>query len=164
MGTWIKPGTEKFNAACGMTSSTAVPQLQQLTGAFSQPGSIRWRGGLQAGKKDTNRVQLQNRLAWALIPAGFLVRDGNHVTSRRTHWQSPTNCNASANSSNQAVVESAKGPDAGSVVVRGVLFDMDGVLCDSEDRSREAAVEVFAELGVAVAAEDFIPFMGTGQS
>eukprot|EP00271_Cylindrocystis_brebissonii_P018072 TRINITY_DN496_c0_g2_i1.p1 TRINITY_DN496_c0_g2~~TRINITY_DN496_c0_g2_i1.p1 ORF type:complete len:1137 (+),score=278.85 TRINITY_DN496_c0_g2_i1:69-3479(+) len=48
--------------------------------------------------------------------------------------------------------------------VRAVLFDMDGVLCDSEDRSREAAVTLFAEMGVAVKAEDFVPFMGTGEA
>ncbi|KAL3690719.1 hypothetical protein R1sor_004370 [Riccia sorocarpa] len=48
--------------------------------------------------------------------------------------------------------------------VRGVLFDMDGVLCESEGPSRDAAVALFAEKGVAVTAEDFIPFMGTGEA
>lgn len=47
--------------------------------------------------------------------------------------------------------------------VSAVLFDMDGVLCDSEEPSRRAAVDVFAELGVEVAVEDFVPFMGTGK-
>lgn len=47
-------------------------------------------------------------------------------------------------------------------VVRGVLFDMDGVLCDSEHCSRKAGVELFAEMGYNVNEEDFIPFMGTG--
>lgn len=46
--------------------------------------------------------------------------------------------------------------------VSAILFDMDGVLCNSEDPSRRAAVDVFAEMGVEVAPEDFIPFMGTG--
>lgn len=46
--------------------------------------------------------------------------------------------------------------------VSAVLFDMDGVLCNSEDVSRMAAVDVFAEIGVSVTAEDFVPFMGTG--
>ena len=41
---------------------------------------------------------------------------------------------------------------------------MDGVLCDSEDRSRQAAVELFKELGFEVTEEDFIPFMGTGEA
>ena len=46
--------------------------------------------------------------------------------------------------------------------VRAVLFDMDGVLCESEEQSREAAVALFAEMGVAVKTTDFVPFMGTG--
>lgn len=60
-------------------------------------------------------------------------------------------------------VEVAKGSELGGVV-RGVLFDMDGVLCDSEHCSRQAAVELFAEMGYTVTGEDFIPFMGTGTS
>ncbi|GAB2287271.1 Protein SUPPRESSOR OF QUENCHING 1, chloroplastic [Dionaea muscipula] len=47
--------------------------------------------------------------------------------------------------------------------VSAVLFDMDGVLCNSEEPSRRAAVEVFAELGVEVSVDDFVPFMGTGE-
>lgn len=46
--------------------------------------------------------------------------------------------------------------------VSAVLFDMDGVLCNSEEASRKAAVDVFAEMGVEVTVEDFVPFMGTG--
>lgn len=48
--------------------------------------------------------------------------------------------------------------------VSGVLFDMDGVLCDSEEPSRMAGVDVFAEMGVEVTVEDFVPFMGTGEA
>ncbi|KAJ4956610.1 hypothetical protein NE237_013393 [Protea cynaroides] len=48
--------------------------------------------------------------------------------------------------------------------VSAVLFDMDGVLCNSEDSSRMAAVDVFAEMGVSVTPEDFVPFMGTGEA
>ncbi|XP_024024937.1 protein SUPPRESSOR OF QUENCHING 1, chloroplastic isoform X2 [Morus notabilis] len=48
--------------------------------------------------------------------------------------------------------------------VSAVLFDMDGVLCNSEEPSRRAAVDVFAELGVDVTVEDFVPFMGTGEA
>ncbi|KAI3725773.1 hypothetical protein L1987_65565 [Smallanthus sonchifolius] len=44
--------------------------------------------------------------------------------------------------------------------VSAVLFDMDGVLCNSEESSRLAAVDVFAEMGVQVTVEDFVPFMG----
>lgn len=46
--------------------------------------------------------------------------------------------------------------------VSAVLFDMDGVLCNSEEPSRMAAVDVFAEMGVEVTVEDFAPFTGTG--
>ncbi|KAK9735763.1 hypothetical protein RND81_04G226100 [Saponaria officinalis] len=48
--------------------------------------------------------------------------------------------------------------------VSAVLFDMDGVLCDSEEPSRRAAVDVFAEIGVDVTVDDFVPFMGTGEA
>ncbi|XP_068662112.1 protein SUPPRESSOR OF QUENCHING 1, chloroplastic [Aristolochia californica] len=48
--------------------------------------------------------------------------------------------------------------------VSAVLFDMDGVLCDSEELSRRAAVDLFAEMGVSVSTEDFVPFMGTGEA
>lgn len=47
--------------------------------------------------------------------------------------------------------------------VSAVLFDMDGVLCNSEELSRLAAVDVFAEMGVQVTVQDFVPFMGTGR-
>ncbi|KAK7259004.1 hypothetical protein RIF29_24598 [Crotalaria pallida] len=48
--------------------------------------------------------------------------------------------------------------------VSAVLFDMDGVLCNSEEPSRRAAVELFAEMGVQVTVDDFVPFMGTGEA
>ncbi|URD80241.1 Redoxin [Musa troglodytarum] len=48
--------------------------------------------------------------------------------------------------------------------VSAVLFDMDGVLCNSEELSRMAAVDVFADMGVSVTTDDFIPFMGTGEA
>ncbi|KAL2345612.1 hypothetical protein Fmac_006897 [Flemingia macrophylla] len=48
--------------------------------------------------------------------------------------------------------------------VSAVLFDMDGVLCNSEEPSRRAAVELFAEIGVQVTVDDFVPFMGTGEA
>nr|XP_043614411.1 protein SUPPRESSOR OF QUENCHING 1, chloroplastic [Erigeron canadensis] len=48
--------------------------------------------------------------------------------------------------------------------VGAVLFDMDGVLCNSEETSRLAAVDVFKEMGVHVTVDDFVPFMGTGEA
>lgn len=47
---------------------------------------------------------------------------------------------------------------------KGVIFDMDGVLIDSEEFIRKAAVRYFAELGVTVQEEDFIPFVGKGEN
>jgi HAD superfamily hydrolase (TIGR01509 family) len=44
------------------------------------------------------------------------------------------------------------------------VFDMDGVLCDSEPFICEAATRMFAERhGVRVNAEDFVPFVGAGE-
>lgn len=48
--------------------------------------------------------------------------------------------------------------------IRGVIFDMDGVLVDSEEYICRAAVTMFAERGVTVQPEDFLPFVGTGEN
>ncbi|BAT86122.1 hypothetical protein VIGAN_04374300, partial [Vigna angularis var. angularis] len=48
--------------------------------------------------------------------------------------------------------------------VSAVLFDMDGVLCNSEEPSRKAGVDLFAEMGVEVIVDDFVPFTGTGEA
>lgn len=48
--------------------------------------------------------------------------------------------------------------------LRGVIFDMDGVLCDSEPFINEAAIRMFKEVhGVEVRPEDFHPFVGAGE-
>ncbi len=49
-------------------------------------------------------------------------------------------------------------------MIRAVIFDMDGVLTDSEPVICTAATEMFRERGVAVQAEDFRPFVGTGEN
>ena len=49
-------------------------------------------------------------------------------------------------------------------MIKGVIFDMDGVLVDSEKFICEAAVRMFAERGVIVKPEDFIPFIGAGEN
>lgn len=67
---------------------------------------------------------------------------------------------ASAPSPSSPGTEVAEGPAWGKV--SAVLFDMDGVLCNSEEPSRQAGVDVFAEMGVEVTVDDFVPFMGTG--
>ena len=47
--------------------------------------------------------------------------------------------------------------------IAGVIFDMDGVLVESEPFIAEAAVRMFAEKGVHVQPEDFRPFIGMGE-
>ena len=49
-------------------------------------------------------------------------------------------------------------------MIRGVLFDMDGVLADSEPFICQAAIMMFAETGLTVIPGDFKPFMGTGEN
>jgi beta-phosphoglucomutase len=46
----------------------------------------------------------------------------------------------------------------------GVIFDMDGVLLDSEPFICKAACRMFAEHGLAVRPEDFLPFVGAGEN
>ena len=46
----------------------------------------------------------------------------------------------------------------------GVIFDMDGVLLDSEPFICKAACMMFAERGLAVQPEDFLPFVGAGEN
>jgi beta-phosphoglucomutase len=49
-------------------------------------------------------------------------------------------------------------------MIKGVLFDMDGVLVDSETFICKAAIMMFSELGLSVSAEDFQPFVGMGEN
>jgi HAD superfamily hydrolase (TIGR01509 family) len=49
--------------------------------------------------------------------------------------------------------------------IQGIIFDMDGVLCDSEPFIAEAAGRMFAERhGLVVKPDDFRPFIGTGEN
>lgn len=48
--------------------------------------------------------------------------------------------------------------------MKAVIFDMDGVLTDSEPLICAAAMEMFRERGVTVQPEDFHPFVGTGEN
>ncbi len=48
-------------------------------------------------------------------------------------------------------------------MIKAVIFDMDGVLLDSEPLIREAAMRMFAEHGIKAQPEDFKPFVGTGE-
>ena len=49
-------------------------------------------------------------------------------------------------------------------MIKGVLFDMDGVLVDSEHFICKAAIMMFRELGVTVLPDDFQPFVGMGEN
>jgi HAD superfamily hydrolase (TIGR01509 family) len=51
-----------------------------------------------------------------------------------------------------------------SELPQGVIFDMDGVLVDSEPFICRAACMMFAEHGLTVQPEDFLPFVGTGEN
>ena len=48
-------------------------------------------------------------------------------------------------------------------MIRAVLFDMDGVLVDSEDISIRIGIEYFASKGLALVKEDFSGHLGTGE-
>jgi HAD superfamily hydrolase (TIGR01509 family) len=48
--------------------------------------------------------------------------------------------------------------------IRAVIFDMDGVLTDSEPLICRAAIGMFREQGLTVQPEDFIPFVGAGEN
>lgn len=48
-------------------------------------------------------------------------------------------------------------------ILKGVIFDMDGVLLDSEQFICDAAILMFREQGLEVHPEDFIPFVGAGE-
>jgi len=49
-------------------------------------------------------------------------------------------------------------------MIRGVLFDMDGVLVDSEKYICEAAILMFKEIGITAKPDDFLPYVGAGEN
>jgi beta-phosphoglucomutase len=51
-----------------------------------------------------------------------------------------------------------------STGILAAIFDMDGVLTDSEPLINAAAIEMFREKGLVVRPEDFLPFVGTGEN
>jgi beta-phosphoglucomutase len=48
--------------------------------------------------------------------------------------------------------------------ILGVIFDMDGVLTDSEPLINAAAIAMFKEKGLVVQPSDFVPFVGAGEN
>ncbi len=49
-------------------------------------------------------------------------------------------------------------------MISGILFDMDGVLIDSEAYIAQAAIAFFKDLGVEATVADFEPFVGAGEN
>jgi beta-phosphoglucomutase len=49
-------------------------------------------------------------------------------------------------------------------MLEAVLFDMDGVLVDSEEFICKAAILMFKEKGLSVKEKDFLPFVGMGEN
>lgn len=49
-------------------------------------------------------------------------------------------------------------------MIEGILFDMDGILVDSEFYICSAAIKMFSELGVSAKPEDFEQFVGMGEN
>ena len=47
--------------------------------------------------------------------------------------------------------------------IRAVIFDMDGVLTNSEPLINAAAIAMFKEKGLTVQPDDFLPFVGAGE-
>ena len=47
--------------------------------------------------------------------------------------------------------------------IRAVIFDMDGVLTDSEPLINAAAIAMLREKGLVVLPDDFLPFVGAGE-
>ncbi len=50
-----------------------------------------------------------------------------------------------------------------TIRILAAIFDMDGVLTDSEPLINAAAIAMFKEKGLSVKPEDFLPFVGTGE-
>jgi len=49
-------------------------------------------------------------------------------------------------------------------LIKGILFDMDGVLVDSEEYICRAAIKMFEQKGLKVKPDDFLPFVGKGEN
>ncbi len=74
--------------------------------------------------------------------------------NRLGHWLSVLDHEYSPGASTLATPE---------IQLRGVIFDMDGVLVMSEPLLAEAAARMFAEKGYTVRHEEFHPFIGMGE-
>ena len=48
-------------------------------------------------------------------------------------------------------------------MINAILFDMDGVLCDSEEVSISVGVNYFKSKNVNITHDDFLPHLGGGE-
>eukprot|EP00884_Botryococcus_braunii_P006329 jgi/Botrbrau1/15698/Bobra.4_1s0071.2 len=94
------------------------------------------------------------------------VRPTTFILSRRFHGcegmprDYRTLCQALNLQSEKVGLQTSNGSDVGAV-----LFDMDGVLCNSEELSRNVGALVMKELfGIEVQPDEFIPFVGMGEA
>jgi beta-phosphoglucomutase-like phosphatase (HAD superfamily) len=77
----------------------------------------------------------------------------------------PTRCSSTIPHASSAGAPAATLDVASNPPVKAILFDMDGVLCNSEIVSRKAAAEVMKELyNLDVSPDEFIPYTGTGEA
>lgn len=99
-------------------------------------------------------VESEQPYAFGNADVDFLIRCGDAAARLWEQLQGVT-----ARPAVQGPVVSASAPRQ----LRGVIFDLDGVLVRSEEFIVEAATRMFAEKGHAVSAEEFRPFVGMGE-
>eukprot|EP01023_Acetabularia_acetabulum_P019013 TRINITY_DN1961_c0_g3_i1.p1 TRINITY_DN1961_c0_g3~~TRINITY_DN1961_c0_g3_i1.p1 ORF type:complete len:290 (+),score=58.66 TRINITY_DN1961_c0_g3_i1:30-872(+) len=99
-----------------------------------------------------------------MITSSFRCRPSSlfkRSATNQAHKQLRTNKAKCENIKCSAVSNGSKCSES---TIKAVLFDMDGVLCNSEEPSRMAAVKLFKELyNMDVEQEEFLPFAGTGE-
>lgn len=97
---------------------------------------------------------------------GSLVLD-EYLRVMERHYFGRAGASAAVPRASASTGDGAQGGDDAGMDLRqydAVLFDMDGVLCDSELLSREAAVSVLRKLhGVYARPEEFAAFTGMGE-